>query len=118
MAIQGQGLEIISVKDLEPPHPTSTTAAIVISMCFILRSSGGVSWFRKKPDELNSLPVFFRFDLFYDLFAKGILSINNPNYCGTGSKRDKYNCSLSSRWVHTFLRSQNVAHATKKSAYK
>ena len=36
MAIQVQGLEIISVKDLEPPHPTSTTAAIVvISMCFI-----------------------------------------------------------------------------------
>ena len=35
MPIQVQGLEIISVKVFEPPHPTNSTAAIVISMCFI-----------------------------------------------------------------------------------
>ena len=34
MAIQVQGLLIVSVKDVEPPHPTSTKAAIVISSCF------------------------------------------------------------------------------------
>ena len=36
MAIQSQGLLIFSVKDSEPPHPTSNTAAIKISSCFIL----------------------------------------------------------------------------------
>ena len=56
-----------------------TVAAKAIQPKTQRHSSGGVSWVRKKPDELNSLPVFFRFDLFYDLFANGILSISKPN---------------------------------------
>ena len=33
--------------DCNSPHPTSTMAAIVISSCFICRSSGGASWVSK-----------------------------------------------------------------------
>ena len=66
-----------------------------------------------KPDESISW-----FDLLYDLFANGILSINNINHCGTGSKREKGNSSISSRFVDPFLGSQNVEHAKKKAAYK
>ena len=40
----------ISVKDLEPPHPTSTTAAIVvISMCFICLQLSILFSFEKWP---------------------------------------------------------------------
>ena len=53
MAIQSQGLLIFSVKDVEPSHPTNSTARIVISMCFIFYSSGGVSWFSAKRVDLD-----------------------------------------------------------------
>ena len=66
-----------------------------------------------KPDESISW-----FDLLYDLFATGVLSIYNINHCGTGSKRGKGNYSISSRFVDPFLGSQNVEHAKKKAAYK
>ena len=45
LAVDGSGFDSgAGIDYCDSPHPTSNAAAIVISSCFILRSSGGGSW--------------------------------------------------------------------------